>query len=63
MRDKDALELLNMFTLAAQNAKAKNKYEFQLKIDENALMQILRKAFPSMKSTNIKNLANNILQN
>ena len=29
MTDKDALELLNMFTTAAQIAKSRNKFEYK----------------------------------
>lgn len=62
MKDKDALELLNMFTTAAQIAKSKNTQEFQLKMDEAALVELLKRAFPAMKNNvNIMNIAKSIL--
>lgn len=62
MTDKDALELLNMFTTAAQIAKTRNKYEYHLKMDEAALIELLKKAFPSLRNnTNIASIAKNIL--
>lgn len=62
MTDKDALELLNMFTTAAQIAKSKNEQEFHLKMSETALIELLKKAFPSMRDqVNIANIAKNIL--
>ena len=62
MNYKDTLELLNMFTTAAQIAKSQNKYEYQLKMDEATLVELLKKAFPKMKdSTNILSLAKQIL--
>lgn len=64
MTDKDALELLNMFTTAAQIAKSKNKYEFHLKMSEAALIELLKRAFPSLQNNiNISNIAKNILSN
>ena len=63
MTDKDALELLNMFTTAAQIAKAKNQHEFHLEINETILTEILKKAFPSMQNNiNIENIAKKILK-
>ncbi len=62
MTDKDALELLNMFVTAAQIAKARNKYEYHLKINEAILVEWLKKAYPSKKdSINFAALAKNIL--
>jgi hypothetical protein len=62
MTDKDALELLNMFTTAAQIAKTRNTQDCQFKITEAALVELLKKAFPSMKNNiNIANIAKNIL--
>ena len=62
MNYKDTLELLNMFTTAAQTAKSQNKYEYHLKMDEATLVELLKKAFPKMKdSTNILSLAKQIL--
>lgn len=64
MTDKDALELLNMFTTAAQIAKSRNKYEYHLKMDEAVLIELLKKAFPSMhRNINIASIAKNILNN
>jgi len=63
MTDKDALELLNMFTTATQLAKTRNKHEFHLKMSEAALVELLKKAFPNMKNEiNIANLAKTILE-
>ena len=63
MTDRDALELLNMFTTAAQIAKSKNKVEYNLKMDENQMAELLKKAFPAMKNNaNIINIAKNILK-
>lgn len=62
MTDKDALELLNMFTTAAQLAKSRNTHEFHLKMNETVLVELLKKAFPAMKNdANIVNIAKNIL--
>ncbi len=64
MTDKDALELLNMFTTAAQIAKSRNKYEFHLKMQEAVLVELLKKAFPSSRNNiNYVNIANKILNN
>ena len=63
MTDKDALELLNMFTTAAQIAKSRNTQEFHSKISETVLIELLKKAFPAMKNeVNIANIARNILK-
>ena len=62
MTDKDALELLNMFTTAAQIAKKNNKYEFKLEMDENTLTDLLIKAFPNLKNNvNTRKIAREIL--
>jgi hypothetical protein len=62
MTDKDALELLSMFTTAAQIAKSRNTRDCQFKITEAALVELLKKAFPAMKNDiNIANIAKNIL--
>lgn len=64
MNYKEALEIQNMFTTAAQIAKARNKYEYHLKINEAALIKLLKKAFPKMKDdTSISNFAREILSN
>lgn len=63
MTDKDALELLNMFTTAAQLAKTRNTHEFRLKMNETILVELLKKAFPAMKNnSNIVQIAKNILK-
>ncbi len=63
MTDRDALELLNMFTTAAQIAKSKNKVEYNLKMDEVLMAELLKKAFPAMKNNaNIIKIAKNILK-
>lgn len=63
MTDKDALELLNMFTAAAQLAKAKNTSEFHLKMQETTLSELLKKAFPHLcDEINRRNIAKNILK-
>lgn len=62
MTDRDTLELLNMFTTAAQIAKAKNKHEVHLKFTETAMIELLKKAFPTMKDNiNLANIAKNII--
>lgn len=62
MTDKDALELLNMFTTAAQIAKSRNTQEFHLKMNETVLAELLKKAFPALKNNgNAVNIAKNIL--
>lgn len=63
MTDKEALELLNMFTTAAQIAKSKNKQEFHLKMNEAVLVELLKKAFPSLKNNiNTVSIAKKILE-
>lgn len=63
MTDRDALELLNMFTTATQIAKSKNKVEYNLKMDEIQMAELLKKAFPAMKNNaNIIKIAKNILK-
>ena len=62
MTYKDALELLNMFTTAAQIAKSRNTKEYHLNIDEATLIELLKKAFPRIKNeVNIVNIAKSIL--
>lgn len=62
MTDKDALELLNMFTTAAQIAKSRNTKEFRLEMNEAMLVELLKKAFPTMRNeVNIVKIAKNIL--
>lgn len=64
MTDKDVLELLNMFTTAAQIAKSRNKVEYNLKMDEALLIELLKKTFPAMRNNiNLKNIAKHILNN
>ena len=64
MNYKEALELQNMFTTAAQIAKTKNKYEYHLKMNEATLVKLLKKAFPKMKDdTNVLYFARKILNN
>ena len=52
MTSKDALELLNMFTVATQIAKSKNKVESKFEITETALSNLLKEAFPKLKNAN-----------
>ena len=62
MTDRDVLELLNIFTTAAQIAKTRNKHEYHLKITETAMIELLKKAFPSIKNEiKIANIAKNII--
>jgi len=49
MTHLDVLEMQNMFTIAAQIAKSKNKRSIHLNLDETAIIEILKKAFPSIK--------------
>lgn len=60
MTSKDALELLNMFTMAAQIAKNKNKIESHWEIDEENLSKLLKQAFPKIKDAT--KLAKTILE-
>lgn len=63
MTDKDALELQNMFTTAAQLAKSRNKVDLKFEIKEADLIELLKKAFPNMKNeTNTIKLAKSILK-
>lgn len=63
MTDKDALELLNMFTTAAQIAKSRNTQEFRLEMSETVLIELLKKAFPtSINEVNVANIAKTILK-
>ena len=64
MTDKDALELLNMFTTAAQIAKSRNKFEHTLNLNENDLNELFQKAFPFMKDkVNKQCIIKNLLAN
>lgn len=64
MTDKEALELLNMFTTAAQIAKSKNKQEFHLNVNESILVEWLKKAYPTLNDDiNVMNIAKKILKN
>jgi hypothetical protein len=45
MTDKDALELLNMFTTATQIAKTRNTQDCHFQITEAALVELLKKHF------------------
>lgn len=64
MTDKDALELLNMFTTAAQIAKSRNKFEYTLNLNENDLNELFKKAFPFMKDSVSKQcIIKNLLAN
>ncbi len=49
MTDKDALELLNMFATAVQIAKSRNKFEYQMNLNEAILDEMFKKAFPFMR--------------
>ena len=61
MNYKEALELQNMFTTAAQIAKSKNQYESNYKIQDAIFVELFKKAFPALRN-NI-NLANIIKNN
>lgn len=64
MTDKDALELLNMYTTAAQIAKSQNKYEYKLEMSESELIELIKKAFPHLKNNiQVKDMVKNILKN
>ena len=64
MTDKDALELLNMFTAAYKIAKSRNKFEFKLNMQEATLSELLKQAFPYLKDEiNRRNIAGSILNN
>lgn len=51
-----------MFTTAAQIAKSKNKYEYHLEMQEAALVELLKKAFPYISDdTKLTDMAKTIL--
>ncbi len=39
-----------MFTTAAQIAKSRNKYEYNINLNEAMLNELFKKAFPSMQN-------------
>ena len=45
MTEKDILELQNIYTIAAQNAKKNNKIEYKLEMQENVFVEF-KKSFP-----------------
>lgn len=49
MTDKDILELQNMFTIAAQIAKSKDRLNYVLNLDESTFIEYLKQAFPYIK--------------
>ena len=52
-----------MFITAAQIAKAQNKVEYNLKMNEVTLTELLKKAFPSLRNDiNVANIVKNILK-
>ncbi len=60
MNYKEALELQNMFTTAAQIAKARNQHEYNYKIQEAAFIEMFKKAFPALRDNiNFINIAKN----
>ena len=61
MNYKEALELQNMFTTAAQIAKSRNQYEYDYKIQETAFIEMFKKAFPALSDNiNFINIAKNV---
>ena len=58
---KEALELQNMFTVAAQRAKANNKYECHFEITEEELAVSIKKAFPHQSEAEALEMAKEIL--
>ena len=63
MNAKDVLELQNLFTIAAQRAKIRNKVRYVLNIDAKTLASYIEEAFPKYKNTSKAiNLAKVILQ-
>lgn len=60
----DVLELQNMFTTAAQLAKAENKYEPKFEYDEQTVTELIQKAFPKLKDkTRLDALVKQIMTN
>ena len=63
MTEKETLEILNMFTVAAQKAKINNvrKYDYDLK--DATLKRLLKRAFPLLKNNNtlLNNIKNTII--
>lgn len=63
MTEKDIIELQNIYTTAAQNAKKNNKFEYKLEMKENVFIELFKKAFPNMKDNmNTVNIAKSILR-
>jgi len=61
MNYKEALELQNMFTTAAQIAKSRNQCEYNIKIQEAVFVEMFKKAFPAMSDNiNLLNIAKSI---
>lgn len=61
MNYKEALELQNMFTKAAQIAKSRNHYEYSFKIQEAVFVELFKKAFPALRDNiNLINIAKNV---
>ena len=58
---KEALELQNMFTVAAHRAKANNEYECHFEITEDELAMSIKKAFPSKSDADALEMAKEIL--
>ena len=60
---KEALEIWNMFITATQQARLENKYDYQLQMDETTLVELLKKAYPSLKDkkSHLHELAKEIL--
>ncbi len=60
MNYKEALELQNMFTTAAQLAKSANQYEYNEKIQEAIFLEFFKKAFPALQNNiNLINIIKN----
>jgi len=60
MNYKEALELQNMFTTAAQIAKSKNQYESNYKIQDAIFVELFKKAFPALRNNiNLANIIKN----
>ena len=58
---KEVLELQNMFTVAAQRAKANNKYKCHFEITEEELAVSIKKAFPRQSEAEALEMAKEIL--
>lgn len=51
MNAKDVLELQNLFTVAAQKAKIRDKIKYKLDMNAETLAEYIKEAFPKMQDS------------